>query len=50
MWDSILGAMVTFCPGAPEGLTVSGSGLKRLRRQGHSLKKYLFYVDFDRNT
>ena len=48
--DSILRAMVTFCPEAPEGLTVSGSGLKRLRRLGHSLKKYLFYVDFDRNT
>ena len=28
------------CPGAPEGSTGRGSGLKRLRRRGHGLKSH----------
>ena len=31
-------AFVELCPGAPEGSTCSGSGLKHIRRRGHSLK------------
>ena len=31
---------VVLCPGAPEVATGSGSGLKRLRRQGRGLKSH----------
>ena len=33
---------VVLCPVAPEGSTGSGSGLKRFRRRGHSLKSGSF--------
>ena len=39
-WVGWVYVYVVLCPLAPEGSTSSGSGLKRLRRRGHSLNSH----------